>query len=305
MDMLTADTSLIDLQFRGRARAIAAAVIRTGAGALIVDPGPTTCRARLVAELTAAGITPGDLHGLLLTHIHLDHAGASGTLAREFPHLRVYVHERGARHLADPSKLLASATRLYGDEMDTLWGEFAPVPEARITALRGGERLDFGDRTIEVAEFRGHATHHVGYFDRRSGIVFAGDTAGIRVADDLYVYPPTPPPDIDLEQWLLTVALMRAWQPSAVFITHFGYKPDAARHLDLLEDEIVFWRQFSRQLLDSGRSETELAPLFIQGVVDRMTGRIGAERAAAYVAAAPLGHCWSGLVRYWQKQVQA
>jgi len=304
MDTVTSDTHCVDLLFRGRSRAIASAAIVTTAGVLIVDPGPSTCRERLMSELATAGIGPADVTGLLLTHIHLDHAGASGTLVREYPHLRVYVHERGARHLIDPSKLLASATRLYGDEMDTLWGEFALVPAGQITALTGGEVLEFGDRRIDVAEFRGHASHHVGYFDRRTGIVYAGDTAGIRTGEDLYVYPPTPPPDIDLESWLETVGLMRGWSPAGVFITHFGYKADAAAHLDMLEDEIRHWREFSGELLKSGQTEADLEPQFIDGILARIAARIGADAAAQYAAAAPLSHCWWGLVRYWQKRAE-
>jgi glyoxylase-like metal-dependent hydrolase (beta-lactamase superfamily II) len=300
-EQLTPDTRLIDLQFQGRSRAIASAAIETSAGVLIVDPGPSTCRVHLMAELAGAGIGPADVHGLLLTHIHLDHAGASGTLVREHPHWKVYVHERGAPHLIDPSKLLASATRLYGEEMDRLWGEFAPVPASSVTVLKGGERLAFGPRTIEVAIFKGHATHHVGYFDRTTGIVYAGDTAGIRTADDPYVFPPTPPPDINLDEWRETVGLMRRWEPTGIFITHFGYKRDPVAHLDALDAEIEYWGRFSRELLASGRDEQTLGREFVDGIVARITATIGAERAAAYVSAAPLSHCWAGLVRYWQK----
>ena len=302
MEQLTPDTRLIDLQFQGRARAIASAAIETPAGVLIVDPGPSSCRARLMAELAEAGIGPGGVHGLLLTHIHLDHAGASGTLVREHPHWKVYVHERGAQHLIDPSKLLASATRLYGDQMDRLWGEFAPVPASSVTLLKGGERLAFGSRRIEVEILKGHATHHVGYFDQTTGIAYAGDTAGIRVAEDPYVFPPTPPPDIDLDQWRETVGLMRRREPTGIFITHFGYKRDPATHLDALDAEIEYWGRFSGELLATGRDAQTLGQEFIEGIVARMTATIGAERAAAYIAAAPLSHCWAGLVRYWQKK---
>jgi len=300
MEQLTPDTRLIDLQFQGRARAIASAAIETPAGVLIVDPGPSSCRRRLMAELAEAGIGPGGVHGLLLTHIHLDHAGASGTLVREHPHWKVYVHERGAQHLIDPGKLLASATRLYGDQMDRLWGEFAPVPASSVTLLKGGERLAFGSRRIEVEILKGHATHHVGYFDQTTGIAYAGDTAGIRVAEDPYVFPPTPPPDIDLDQWRETVGLMRRREPTGIFITHFGYKRDPATHLDALDAEIEYWGRFSGELLASGRDAQTLGQEFIEGIVARMTATIGAERAAAYIAAAPLSHCWAGLVRYWQ-----
>jgi len=300
MDRITPDTWLIDLQFQGRSRAIASAAIQTPAGVLIVDPGPSTCRAHLMAELAGAGIGPADVHGLLLTHIHLDHAGASGSLVGEHPHWKVYVHERGAPHLVDPSRLLASATRLYGDQMGRLWGDFAPVPASNVTLLKGGERLAFGSRGVDVANFRGHANHHVGYFDRATGIVYAGDTAGIRTADDPYVFPPTPPPDIDLEAWHKTVDVMRRWEPAGIFVTHFGCKRDAVAHLDALDAEIEHWGRFSRSLLATGRDQAALEAEFIDGIVERITATIGAERAAAYVAAAPLAHCWAGLVRYWQ-----
>jgi glyoxylase-like metal-dependent hydrolase (beta-lactamase superfamily II) len=300
MEQLTPDTRLIDLQFQGRARAIASAAIETPAGVLIVDPGPSSCRGRLMAELAEAGIGSGGVHGLLLTHIHLDHAGASGTLVREHPHWKVYVHERGAQHLIDPGKLLASATRLYGDQMDRLWGEFAAVPPSSVTFLKGGERLAFGSRRIDVEILKGHATHHVGYFDQTTGIAYAGDTAGIRVAEDPYVFPPTPPPDIDLDQWRETVGLMRRREPAGIFITHFGYKRDPAAHLDALDAEIEYWGRFSGELLATGRDAQTLGQEFIEGIVARMTATIGTERAAAYIAAAPLSHCWAGLVRYWQ-----
>jgi glyoxylase-like metal-dependent hydrolase (beta-lactamase superfamily II) len=302
MEPLTPDTWLIDLQFQNRALAIASAVIDTPHGALIVDPGPSTCRERLMAELASAGIGSRDVHGLLLTHIHLDHAGASGSLVREHPHWKVFVHERGAVHLVDPSKLLASATRLYGADMDRLWGEFAAVPASNVTSLKGGEQLTFGSRQIDVVVLKGHATHHVGYFDRATGIIYAGDTAGIRTADDPYVYPPTPPPDIDLELWRETVGLIRGLGPAGVFITHFGYKRDPVAHFDLLDTEIDYWGRFSRELLASGRDGQTLEREFVDGIVARMTAAIGAERAGAYIAAAPLGHCWAGLVRYWQKK---
>ena len=303
MTCWTSDTLEIDLQFLGRPRVIAAAAIQTSAGVLVVDPGPSTCRDHLLKTLASAGVGPGDLHGLLLTHIHLDHAGATGSLVRDYPHLRVFVHERGARHLIDPSKLMASATRLYGEaNMQRLWGEFAPVPASNVTALKGGESLEFGDRRIEVAEFRGHATHHVGYLDRGTGYLYAGDTAGIRIGDDPYVFPPTPPPDIDLEQWRATVEIMRAWQPAGIFITHFGLKRDPVAHLDLLSDEIDYWGHFSGELLASGRDEPELGREFAAGILGRIAERIGRDKALAYAAAAPLDHCWSGLVRYWRKK---
>jgi glyoxylase-like metal-dependent hydrolase (beta-lactamase superfamily II) len=302
MEQITSGTWLIDLRHQGRSRAIASAVIETPAGVLIVDPGPSPCRARLLSDLAEAGIRADDVHGLLVTHIHLDHAGASGALVREHPHWKVYVHERGAKHLLDPSKLLGSAARLYGDQMDQLWGEVTPVPASNLTLLKGGEHLAFGSRKFEVADFKGHAPHHVGYFDRTTGIVYAGDTAGIRPADHLYVFPPTLPPDFDLEAWRESVGLMRRWAPTGIFVTHFGCKGDSVAHLDALETELEYWGRYSGELLASGRDPQALEPEFVERITARMTAALGAETVAAFTSAASLGDCWAGLVRYWRKK---
>ena len=157
-----------------------------------------------------------DVTALLLTHIHLDHAGATGSLVRENPALRVYVHERGAPHLVDPSKLLASASLLYGDAMERLWGEVSPVPASALTVLKGGERIEEGGRQLEVAYTPGHASHHVSYFNADTGIAFVGDTGGIKIVENGYVLPPTPPPDINLEAWDESLRTIEAWRPDTL-----------------------------------------------------------------------------------------
>ncbi|MCX6551718.1 MAG: MBL fold metallo-hydrolase, partial [Acidobacteria bacterium] len=247
----------IDLMFLGRPRKIATGVVATPAGVLLVDPGPASCLGRLEQALADMGIGPPDLHGLLLTHIHLDHAGATGTLVRRYPHLKVFVHERGAPHLVDPSKLLASAQRLYGADMDRLWGEFAVVPAGNVYVPKDGEVLSFGGAAIDVASTRGHASHHLCYHDRRSGTVFAGDTGGIRVGESPYVLPPTPPPDIDLPAWRESLARLRAWQPAAVFVTHFGLFRDAAVHLDALAQELEAVGRLTHDLM-TGEPDTAI-----------------------------------------------
>lgn len=192
--MLAPGLSWIDLRFLGRPHAIATGVVSGGGTLALVDPGPTSCLETLELGLQAQGLRLADVTHLLLTHIHLDHAGAAGTIVRRYPRVQVLVHERGAPHMIDPAKLLASATRLYGDQMDRLWGEFAPVPASSLTVLAGGERIEAGGRAFDVAYTPGHASHHVSYFDRASGVAFVGDTAGVCV-DGGYVLPPTPPPD--------------------------------------------------------------------------------------------------------------
>lgn len=302
METIAKGTHLLDLTFLGRPRVIATAVIETPEGALLVDPGPGSCLPALQRELHAANIAGRDIHGVLLTHIHLDHAGASGAIVRAFPHVVVYVHERGARHMMDPTRLIASATRIYGAEMDRLWGEFAPVPAAALRTLAGGETLAVGGRRIDVARTPGHASHHVCYFDRSAGIAFAGDTAGIRTGVIPYVMPPTPPPDIDVPAWRASLSTIRAWEPEGVFLTHFGLKRDAAAHLDLVSAEIDAWERISRDVIDTVE-EPGRAARFIDAVGRRIVEHVGADDAAAYRAAVSLEHCWWGLERYWTKRL--
>jgi glyoxylase-like metal-dependent hydrolase (beta-lactamase superfamily II) len=200
MNTLATGISYFDLNFQGLPHVIAGAVLHGTRGVALVDPGPTSTLPALIAELDQSGMRLGDVTDILLTHIHLDHAGATGTIVARNPAARVWVHEVGVPHLVAPGKLLASAGRLYGDQMDQLWGEVRPVPAASIVPLDGGERLDIAGRTWDVAYTPGHASHHVSYFDADSGVAFVGDTAGIRMPGSV-VIPPTPPPDIDLERW--------------------------------------------------------------------------------------------------------
>jgi glyoxylase-like metal-dependent hydrolase (beta-lactamase superfamily II) len=214
----------IDLLHRGRANVICCWRV----GEILVDPGPASCLDTLLAAL--GGITP---RAIALTHIHLDHAGAAGSLARRYPDAEVWVHERGAPHLADPTRLLASARRLYGEEMQALWGEVLPVPEARIRRLRGGEALD----GFRVAYTPGHAVHHVAYLHEASGHAFTGDVAGVRIAEGP-VLPPTPPPDIDLAAWARSIEQLESWAPQRLALTHFGGYADGAGHLGELRERL-------------------------------------------------------------------
>ena len=294
---------VVDLRFLGRAGRIAAGVIRTPAGVLVVDPGPASCLPALVGGLAATGIAPRDLHGLLLTHIHLDHGGAAGTIVRGYPHVKVYVHARGAPHLADPAKLLASATRLYGDQMDRLWGEFAAVPAGNLVVPADGDVLDVGGVLFDVAYTAGHASHHVCYRDRRSGVVYAGDTAGIRVGPSPYVLPPTPPPDIDVRAWQASIARLRAWEPTGVFVTHFGLHRDAGPHLDALSRELDAWDELTGRILAGVPVESRLAT-FVESVRERVRERVSPDEAESYRDSMSLEDCWAGLERYWQKRRQ-
>jgi glyoxylase-like metal-dependent hydrolase (beta-lactamase superfamily II) len=305
MQTLAMGVSYFDLQFQGTPRVIATAVLH-GPEVALIDPGPSSALPVLRRELADAGIAIADLSAILLTHIHLDHAGAAGTLARENPRLRVYVHERGAPHLVDPSKLLASAARLYGDAMERLWGEVASVPAGRIVPLAGGERLEAGGRKLDVAYTPGHASHHVSFFNAESGIAFTGDTAGVRLFPQGYVMPPTPPPDIDLDAWRRSVERISAWGPETLFVTHFGpHAPSAAHLAELVENLDLVGRLAKASLerdeaADDGAREAWFADAIRQAVRDRGPS----EQGQSYELAAPFDLNWRGLARYWRKGIR-
>jgi glyoxylase-like metal-dependent hydrolase (beta-lactamase superfamily II) len=230
-----------------------------------------------------------------------------GVLARENPRAEVYVHQRGAPHIVDPAKLLASAGRLYGDRMQSLWGDIVPVPADRVHALAGDEVLDVAGLEVRVAYTPGHASHHVSYFDVASGTAFVGDTGGIRVGEPLLVIPPTPPPDIDVEAWDASLGLIRAWAPRRVFVTHFGGFDDAAAHLADLQDRLHQSAESVRALLaderlDEGQRQAAFVERMRQLFRDALPDEEWVQR---YQLAVPLDHCWQGLVRYWQKRALA
>ena len=302
METIARGITYTDLMHRGRPRVIATAVVQSAAGVALIDPGPTSCLETLRAALADAGITIADVRTLLLTHIHLDHAGATGSLLRENPDIAVYVHERGAPHMIDPSKLLASAARLYGDEMDELWGAFLPVPESNVRVLAGGERIEAADRRFEVAYTPGHASHHVSFFDRDSGTAFVGDVAGVRTGRELFVLPPTPPPDIDVEVWAQSIELVRQWRAPTLFVTHFGAHDDPDVHLDAMQTHLTTMTDIARECIAAGGDASDQQNRFVDEMRVYMERHVPADEAGLYGTAAPLDQCWLGLARYWRKR---
>ena len=294
--------SYLDLHFQGLPRVIATAVLHGSGGVALVDPGPSTTLPTLRATLGEAGLAMSDVTALLLTHIHLDHAGATGTLLRENPRLRVYVHEKGAPHLIDPGKLLASATRLYGDAMGRLWGEVAPVPADAIVRLRGEERVSAGGRDLDVAYTPGHASHHVSYFIRDAGVALVGDTAGICLVPDGYVLPPTPPPDIDLEAWAESLARIARWGPDTLFVTHFGPSAPVAPHLSALADHLEHTARLAKESLAQDTSDAAREEWFIDQIRAELRRRMSEADAHAYEVAGRFDLNWRGLARYWRKK---
>jgi len=273
----------IDVMHLGRDRVICCWQV----GDVLIDPGPSSTLLTLLEAL-------GDdrPRALYLTHIHLDHAGASGTLVERWPDLQVYVHERGAPHMIDPSKLLVSAKRLYGDDMENRWGEMKPVPEANIHVITGGEQLEGG---FEVAYTPGHASHHVSFFHDESGTAFVGDVGGVRIPPSALALPPTPPPDIDLELWHQSIDTVAAWRPRVLAMTHFGAGDDPPTQLAEVSRRLDAWGQLARDRDEAG---------FIEGITEEIERASDPDTAAAFVQAAPPEQLYAGLARYWRKRAE-
>jgi glyoxylase-like metal-dependent hydrolase (beta-lactamase superfamily II) len=294
----------IDLEFQGRPGVIATAVVPVGGGVVLIDPGPTSCLPALERGLARLHHALADVRALLLTHIHLDHAGAAGTIAARVPGLPVYVHDVGAKHLANPEKLLASATRLYGADMDRLWGEFRAVPAAALRPLAGGESIRLAGRRFEVAYTPGHAVHHVSYLDASDGTAYVGDTAGIRVSPG-YVLPATPPPDIDLERWEESLRTLETWRPTSLYVTHFGPVEAPMAHLAAYRAALARAATSVRaSLVEPGDDDTRIARWTAWLRAD-VRAAVGQPAAEATEAAAPFRQLWLGLARYWRKREPA
>jgi glyoxylase-like metal-dependent hydrolase (beta-lactamase superfamily II) len=300
---LASGLAYVDVRFLGTPGIIATAVLHGPGGVALVDPGPSSTLPALGASLKEAGIDLADVNTLLLTHIHLDHAGAAGTLVRDHPRLRVYVHEVGAPHMADPTKLLASATRLYGSEMERLWGDVRAVPPDALVVLKGGERIAVGGRELEVAYTPGHASHHVSYFSGDSGIAFVGDTAGVRLRPRGLVLPPTPPPDIDLEAWRRSVARITEWGADTLFLTHFGPHAAVDTHLTELVDNLEVVSDIARASLAKEGTDASREAWFTEEIRSLLQRRSSGADAGAYEVAGRFDLNWRGLARYWRKRL--
>jgi glyoxylase-like metal-dependent hydrolase (beta-lactamase superfamily II) len=326
---IDATTGYYDVRYHDHERLIATAVLNTDAGPVLVDPGPTVSIDGLKKGLAADGYGWGDVHALLLTHIHLDHAGATGTIAARVAEAggraEVYVHERGAPHLVRPERLLRSARRIYGGDMDRLWGAFEAVPEAAVRPLQGGERLEVGGRALRVAYTPGHAQHHVSYLDVASGTALVGDVAGMRVAGADVILPVAPPPDVDLPAWRESLERVRAWAPDRLLLTHFGAHADVDAHLDRMRERLEATAEAVRASLRDGprsegarskgvrsegagrkRADAERAEAFARQELDHVRVHVEDETSrSAYERFGQPRESWHGLARYWRTRSAA
>jgi glyoxylase-like metal-dependent hydrolase (beta-lactamase superfamily II) len=242
-----ADRFLIDLGFRDTEGLIASYLLPLAEGGYaLVETGPASCRDALLAGLHAAGIEPGDIRKILVTHIHLDHAGASGWAARTFTGARLYAHREGVPHLVDPTRLIASARRAWGEGSDALWGPIVPVPPERVEGLSGGETVALKDGPLEVIATPGHARHHLAFFDRRQRAMLTGDGAGVWVHEGWRARPAVPPPDIDLEQLFRSLDAMAARDPAEILYSHFGPRGGAREALRDYRQAVEEWRDVAR-----------------------------------------------------------
>ena len=302
MNTLAPGIAYIDVNFIGVPGIIATAVLHGPGGVALIDPGPTSTLPALRAGLERAGIGLTDVRSIVLTHIHLDHAGATGTIAHEQPDVRVYVHEKGAPHMIDPAKLVASATRLWGADMDRLWGEVRPVPRELVVSLAGGERIDAAGRDLMVAYTPGHASHHVSFYNADSGVAFVGDTAGICLGRGAFVLPPTPPPDIEPDAWRASLALIEGWGADTLFITHFGAHAPAHAHLTEMADHITLTANLVRASLVRPGDDQSREAWFTDEIRRELRRRLPEDNARAYEVAGRFDLNWKGLARYWRKR---
>ena len=279
----------LDLLHCGDTRRIASYLVETEVGPALFDCGPTSCLPALHDALHARGVELRDVKHLLLSHIHLDHAGAAGSLVREHPALAVHVSEIGAPHLVDPSRLEASARRLYGDAFDELWGALEPVPERNVRVV--------GDQVVGLECFPapGHASHQVSY-QHEDGTLYNGDAAGVRIAPGRFVFAPTPPPEIDLDAWERTIDEIERRSPRRLALVHFGVFDDVERHLGVLRATLRSWADRVGHGMDE--------PTFVAAARADVAAS-DPDDADAYDRAAPYWHCYLGLERYWRKRLEA
>ncbi len=292
---------LIDLNFQGFPAIIASYVLRGPRGVAVIETGPASTYPALKAELTSLGIELAQVTDILVTHIHLDHAGAAGWLARETG-ATVHVHAVGAPHLADPAKLLASAQRIYGDAMDTLWGETIATPAGQVHALADGDVVDAAGLRIQAIDTPGHAWHHMGYL--LDGLCFTGDVAAVRLPGHRHVRVPTPPPEIDLAVWQQSLARLAELSPDRLLPTHFGpVEGDSRAHLRAVEEQLAAAAAFVQQRWQAGQPSEAIIDAYRPWSAQRaLADGADSEDARRYEAIVPSDMCVQGLVRYYQKR---
>jgi glyoxylase-like metal-dependent hydrolase (beta-lactamase superfamily II) len=288
----------LDLNFLGIAGTIAAYLIPHSRGAVLIECGPGSTKKGLVKGLQMLGLSPANITDVLLTHIHLDHAGAAGWLARQGA--TIHVHEVGAPHLIDPERLLNSAGRIYGDLMETLWGEFLPVPADRLVSHSDGDRIEIAGLSFRALDTPGHAYHHLAYLFGE--ICFSGDIGGVRMAGTRHLRVPMPPPEFNLEKWRESVVRLKGERFSFIAPTHFGIYGDPAWHLEALSqalDEVEMWME---EIMPGDPPDEQLNEAFLKWSRDRsLSEGLDPALLELYEAANPSWMSSAGIQRYYRK----
>ncbi|HKF36287.1 MAG TPA: MBL fold metallo-hydrolase [Ktedonobacteraceae bacterium] len=299
---LSPGTWQISHPFLGENEVIGSYLLAGGNELAVIDPGPGSVVESLLASIREAGFEPADVTHLIATHVHLDHAGGTGTLVKHMPGAQVYVHRKGAPHLVDTAKVVASASRIFGERMQLLWGEIESTPQERLHILDGGEILYVAGRRLEVHYAPGHAVHHVIFFDAHSGELFAGDVAGVRLPGIDYIRPPTPPPDLDLEAWSDSIDLVKRLRPDVLYIGHFGaVKHNLPEHLERLRTKLYSWGDFVLGAMRDGKSEPEIITMLIEHTEPELLRAAGDRRALdRYEIATNYQMTVQGYMRYWK-----
>ena len=288
----------IDLNFQNKPGTIGTYLIPYSGGGILVESGPASTIPELIYGLSQHGLSPADISDVFLTHIHLDHAGAAGWFAQHGA--RIHVHPNGANHLINPEKLLASAARIYGSHMDTLWGEFYSVPENQINILNDTAQVVLGNITIQALDVPGHANHHLAYLV--DGACFSGDVGGIRVHNQKFISLPMPPPDLNLELWRASIRRLIDHHPKQIIPTHFGVYPDAEWHLNAVLEFLDIVESWIEETMVLALSPEEIRNAFIQFESMRAQ-QAGLQDVSidAQQTANPSVMSADGIYRYWNK----
>ena len=289
---------LLDLQFLSHEDTIAAFLLKTSEGPILFETGPHSCWLSLTDELAKFNTRPEDIQHVFLTHIHLDHAGAAWAFAQQGA--KIYVHPRGIKHLHDPSRLMASATMIYKDQMDRLWGKMEGIPMEQLVEVGQGDKIEIGGTEIIGWHTPGHAVHHIAW--QIGADLLCGDVAGVKIRGGLVV-PPCPPPDIHIEDWQESIKLMRGLEVDRLWLTHFGLVENKNEHLNLLEEQLLRYAEWMRPYFEQKIDPKEITPLF-QDFTQNLLLKKGVPEKdlVQYEAANPSWMSVAGLLRYWKKR---
>ena len=290
--------NVIDLKFQGFSHAIAAFLLESDDGPVLIETGPHSTFKTLEQSLRQVGYNVTDIQHVLLSHIHFDHAGAAWAFAKHGA--KIYLHPSGAKHMEDPTKLYESAKRIYQDKMDILWGKLEPIPKDHLFQIPDHEELTIGGLQFKAHHTPGHAIHHIAW--QLEDTVFTGDIAGVKIENGPAV-PPCPPPDINIEEWKASIARVKALKPEKLYLTHFGEITDIDRHLSELEACIDSWALWIKEKFDAGVDAATMTPQFQAFVRDQLlTSGLTSSEADRYEAANPAWMSVAGLLRYWRKR---